>query len=62
MKRIELYVDGQHFVIEECEGRAEIRHAEQPRAMAARSVTVYVGRQYEGIGPRAVELKVEKSE
>lgn len=43
MKRIELYVNEQHFVIEECEGRPEIRHVDQPRVMADRKVYASIG-------------------
>lgn len=66
MKRIELYVDGQHLVIEECEGRAEIRHADQPKVMAGPRTTVQTGgyglaRDITGVA-RTVELKVELGE
>lgn len=56
MKRIELYVNGEHFVIEECEGRAEIRRADAARAQADRYITTSV--RIEG-KERALTLKVE---
>ncbi len=62
MKRIELYVDGQHVVIEECEGRAEIRLADQPRVMAHPRMYITIGRTHLGEGARQIELKVEATE
>lgn len=62
MKRIELYVDGQHLVIEECEGRAEVRLADQPRVMAHPRMQISVGRAYHGVAPLTIELRVEATE
>jgi len=66
MKRIDLYVDGHHLVIEECEGRAEIRHADQPKMMAGPRTTVETGgyglaRAWDGT-KHTVHLKVELGE
>lgn len=61
MKRIELYVDGRRFIIEECDGRAEIRAASQPRAMASDRLTTTVVDECGGPG-FPIELKVESRE
>jgi hypothetical protein len=59
MKRIELYIGSTHFVIDECEGEAQIRHADRPRADAARHAFVTVRR--DGID-HTIDVKVEKTE
>lgn len=59
MKPIDLYVDGRRFVIEDCDGRAEIRLASQPRAMASSSTTVMLREEFAGARTISVELKVE---
>lgn len=60
MKRIELYIGSAHLVIDECEGEAQIRHADQPRSMAGRRTDITV-RPY-GAQQISLDVKVEKSE
>lgn len=63
MKRVDLYVDGRHLIIEEIEGRAEIRDASQPRCMSASWMMCALRfGPYDDAHTRAVELRVEKGE
>lgn len=36
MKRLDLYIEGERFIVEECEGSAEIRRATEPKANASK--------------------------
>lgn len=56
MKSIYLWVGGERFIVEDCEGRPEIRKATAPRAHADRTATATLtihGAEYH------IELKVE---
>lgn len=61
--KIRLWINGVRFLIEQCEGVAEIRRERDPKSSAAPEITDYVSRPgfFGGAQdpPRAVELKVE---
>lgn len=59
MKQVSLYVGGVRYIIEECEGRAEIRREDQGRGVAHPSATAYV--RHHGLDV-PISLKVEKTE
>lgn len=66
MKKIKLWIAGEQFVIEECEGTAEIRKASEVKSCAASRRTFGIGRspQWAVDGSSAVtfDIKVEIAE